>query len=81
MTNAQFKKFMSYRDVRMYQVSPENLLCHLFAQKYLFPLFLGKPDGQTDRWAVREARRHLKMGFYENHRPKNACAGSHINGT
>ena len=42
------------------------LLCHLFAQKYWFPLILTKAsrprtDGRADKASYRDARTHLKM--------------------
>ena len=51
----------SYRDVRMHLVNLENLLWHLFAEKYRFPLLLTKvrrAEGRRDSY--RYARTHLK---------------------
>ena len=71
LTNRQTER-LSYRDAMRYKVRLIYLLGCLFARKYGFPSFLmkawpthGPTDGRTDRPGYRDARTHLKTGYWQ----------------
>ena len=75
---------LSYRDAMMHLVSLVNLLWHLFARKYWFPLFFTKAwptDGPSDGPTYRDARTYLKIAKAQARTKEKQTARTHARRT